>query len=205
MTNVFDHLQHAYQPLGTEASHHLDAEHISHEEMHPDSMAGSYTDFQPPHPPGPSESSDPFPAHHGPLCPRCGSRHTQPLHTGERWAGAVGTVAGAVHGGMRGYRGPGSVFGKTLGALGSVLGSGAGTELGLNAGYRIGALLGLGLGPVGRTVGGVAGAALGALIGGAAGCALGTRLGRAVDRTVLKNQRCLDCGHSFRAPADAVP
>lgn len=133
------------------------------------------------------------------VCPRCGSHHIRPLQTGDRLASAAGTLAGAVHGGLNGYRLPRLLFGETV--VGAI-GSGAGAELGMVAGKRIGVLLGGPFGPVGMTAGRIAGATLGALVGGAAGCSLGSRLGRAVDQTVLKNHRCDDCGHRFRIGSD---
>jgi len=44
----------------------------------------------------------------------------------------------------------------------------------------------------------VAGAILGGLSGGIAGCAVGAALGEAVDDALLRNRRCLGCGHTFR-------
>ncbi len=52
-------------------------------------------------------------------------------------------------------------------------------------------------GPAGSVFGTIAGAALGALFGAAFGCEVGAALGEVVDRNILENCCCSDCGHTF--------
>jgi phage tail tape-measure protein len=77
------------------------------------------------------------------------------------------------------------------GAIGAIAGSTSGIALALT-GMEIG-LLG---GPVGAVLGGMAGVVIEGIVGGATGCAAGSKLGAAIDRNILHNQLCLDCGHT---------
>lgn len=42
-----------------------------------------------------------------------------------------------------------------------------------------------------------AGMVIDGIIGGATGCAAGARLGDSIDRNILHNCQCRDCGHVF--------
>ncbi|MDE2422427.1 MAG: hypothetical protein KGO49_14755, partial [Gammaproteobacteria bacterium] len=48
-------------------------------------------------------------------------------------------------------------------------------------------------------VGSLAGAVLGGLIGGGSGYAAGAALGEAIDRHILDNYHCIDCGYNFNS------
>jgi uncharacterized membrane protein len=52
-------------------------------------------------------------------------------------------------------------------------------------------------GPAGSLLGAISGAVLGGLAGGVGGCAIGAELGRCLDRHILANNLCLDCGYRF--------
>lgn len=109
---------------------------------------------------------------HGPwspiACPKCQSVHTDAKHWGRQACGALGGIAGAYRGGV---------------------GAWSGMEIGSSVGWL--------LGPGGATVGGITGAIFGALLGCAAGGTLGAKVGQLIDQQILKNYRCLDCGHHF--------
>lgn len=81
-------------------------------------------------------------------------------------------------------------------AIGALAGIGV-SLAGSLRGARIGASIGMIGGPIGASLGGVAGAILDALTNGAAGCATGITLGQIIDRTMLKNHKCHQCGHVF--------
>lgn len=102
------------------------------------------------------------------VCPLCKSDRIETGHIATKLGGTIGTIAGA---------------GVSI----------ASSISGARAGAAVGALGG----PFGMAVGGVAGAILGALASGAAGCTTGIALGQIVDRTVLDNHVCKDCGHTF--------
>jgi hypothetical protein len=78
------------------------------------------------------------------------------------------------------------------GAIGAIAGSTSGIALALT-----GAEIGLLAGPVGVMLGGMAAVIIEGIVGGATGCAAGSKLGAAIDRNILHNQLCLDCGHTF--------
>ncbi|MBV8618870.1 MAG: hypothetical protein JOY84_08415 [Curvibacter sp.] len=124
----------------------------------------------------------PFPheAAHRPACPFCGSRRVQTRDLARRVCAALGILAGA------------------LGGAASAL---TGAELGAELGALAGTLSG---GPPGAALGLVSGAVIGALVAAAAGCAAGAELGSSIDRRVLQNVRCLDCGHVFSLPDPAA-
>lgn len=94
---------------------------------------------------------------------------------------------------------------QALSFAGTVGGAASGAT-GTIAGAEIGSTLGIIGGPVGRGLGAVAGAAVGALLGALTGHLTGSRIGRVVDRYLLDNLQCLDCGCSFSADcADPLP
>ncbi len=109
------------------------------------------------------------------LCPLCHSPQVVPRDLGKKTGAAIGTIAGAAGG-----------------ASGVLAGATSGAEVG----FVMGALAG----PAGVPVGTVTGAVIGALSGGIAGCAVGAALGEAVDESVLRNRRCLSCGHTYSVP-----
>lgn len=83
---------------------------------------------------------------------------------------------------------------------GCVIGAIAGMGVSLASyarGARIGSSIGMIGGPIGATLGGIAGAVLDAFASGAAGCATGITLGQIIDRTIMPNHKCHQCGHTF--------
>lgn len=78
------------------------------------------------------------------------------------------------------------------GALGAIVGTTGGVAAAV-AGAEVGALGG----PIGVLLGAAAGVVIEGIVGGATGCAAGSRLGDAIDRNVLHNRQCRDCGHVF--------
>lgn len=82
--------------------------------------------------------------------------------------------------------------------IGAIAGIGV-SVAGCIRGARVGSSIGLLGGPVGAAVGGIAGAVLDALASSAAGCATGITLGQIIDRTILHNNKCHHCGHTFNA------
>lgn len=107
-------------------------------------------------------------------CPACQSPRSTRRDTGKKACATIGTIAGAA----------GGISGALSGAI-------TGAEIGMAmAAAAVTATTPLGL---------VAGAVLGALSGGIAGCAVGAALGEAVDDVILRNRRCLGCGHTFSA------
>jgi len=42
-----------------------------------------------------------------------------------------------------------------------------------------------------------AGMVIDGIVGGTTGCAAGSRLGDSIDRNILHNRQCRDCGHAF--------
>ena len=101
-------------------------------------------------------------------CPTCHSQHIEKLDYAKKTGGAVGFVGGAASG--------------MAGALG---------------GARLGATVGLIAGPIGSGIGSIAGAILGGLMGGTAGGLTGAKLGQVIDKRLLDNNHCLNCGHTF--------
>jgi hypothetical protein len=87
---------------------------------------------------------------------------------------------------------------KTAGVIGASAGTYGGYAA-ATAGAQAGAALGIVAGPVGAAVGGISGALIGALLGGATGASAGVMLGDALDKRVLDNYHCLECGYSFSA------
>lgn len=102
-------------------------------------------------------------------CPSCGSDRVESNGIARRLFGTLGTVAGAANAASRTWAAV---------QLGGTMGAGA-------------------AGPPGAFIGAIAGAVIGALGGAATGCSVGARLGDIVDSRLLKNQRCLACGHRF--------
>jgi uncharacterized membrane protein len=78
------------------------------------------------------------------------------------------------------------------GVIGAIAGSISGIALALT-----GAEIGLRAGPVGAMLGGMAGVVIEGIVGDATGCAAGSKLGTAIDKNILHNQLCRDCGHTF--------
>lgn len=108
----------------------------------------------------------------GYFCPACQSRRVVDRDTAKKAGAAIGTIAGAA--------------GGISGALSGVI-----------TGAEVGVALGAVATPVVPPLGAVAGAVVGALSGGIAGCVVGASLGEAVDAAILRNRRCLACGHTF--------
>lgn len=104
-------------------------------------------------------------------CPACLSIRVTSLDTGKQSCAAIGTLAGAA------------------GALSAAL-----------SGAARGARVGICATPALPSLGAVAGAIVGGLSGGIAGCTVGAALGEAIDASILRNRRCLACGHRFSAP-----
>jgi len=103
-------------------------------------------------------------------CPVCQSDHVISKDLAQQALSFAGTVGGAASG-----------------ATGAI----AGAEIGSST-------LGIIGGPVGRGLGAVAGAAVGALLGALTGHMTGSRIGRVVDRHLLDNMQCRNCGLTFR-------
>lgn len=113
-----------------------------------------------------------------PTCPLCGGTQLQSRDLALRLCAALGALAGALGGAANAMAG--AEIGAELGAIGG----------------------GTAAGPPGAALGLISGAVLGALVAAAAGCAAGVELGSAIDRLVLHNVRCLNCGHAFSVTAD---
>ncbi|WP_336368085.1 hypothetical protein [Marinobacter sp. C2H3] len=107
-------------------------------------------------------------------CPNCLSQRIGKRNYGKKFAGVVGASAG------------------TYGGYAAA-----------TAGAHAGAKLGIVTGPGGATVGGLGGAVIGALLGGATGASAGVLLGDILDKRVLDNLRCLDCGYCFSTDPDS--
>lgn len=108
-------------------------------------------------------------------CPACQSRRTIARDIGKKACAAIGTVAGAA-GGISGAL-SGAITDAEIGLAMTVAAAAATTPFGI-----------------------VASAVLGGLSGGIAGCAVGAALGEAIDESILRNRRCLACGHAFSVP-----
>lgn len=67
-----------------------------------------------------------------------------------------------------------------------------------------GAEIGASIGMVASPLGGIAGGILGGLIGAATGGIAGSKLGEAVDKKVLNNYECLNCGYEFSASKNLI-
>lgn len=85
---------------------------------------------------------------------------------------------------------------KVCASIGTISGMTRGFNLALYS-SRAGASLGSIVGPFGTASGAIAGAVIGGLAGGVGGCLLGAQLGDRLDRQVLLNNHCQDCGHRF--------
>ena len=83
-------------------------------------------------------------------------------------------------------------------AFAGTVGGAASGATGAIAGAELGSTVGIIGGPIGRGVGAVAGAAVGALLGALTGHMTGSRIGRVVDRHLLDNMQCRNCGLTFR-------
>ena len=101
-------------------------------------------------------------------CPNCQSRQITKRHYGKKAGGMLGAAAGAS--------------------------TGAATASG---GAQIGSTIGMAAGPLGSAVGGVAGAVIGGLFGAVAGGTVGSKAGEFVDKKILDNYECLNCGYVF--------
>lgn len=110
-------------------------------------------------------------------CPRCGSTRVETRDRARRVAGGLGALAGALNKIPTPWRDP-------VGWLSNVGPSAA-----------LVAIPGVPLRAKAR-------AALYVFAGAAAGCAAGAALGTLLDANVLKNRRCLACGHKFSEPGD---
>jgi len=121
----------------------------------------------------PSPDHEPLAQSRDFVCPACNSRRTVPRDIGKKACAAIGTAAGAA------------------GGISSTLPSAiTGAEIGVAMAATAAASTLLGT---------VAGAILGGLSGGIAGCVVGAAFGEAIDDAILRNRRCLACGHSFSA------
>ncbi|KMQ76401.1 hypothetical protein [Marinobacter subterrani] len=107
-------------------------------------------------------------------CPNCLSRRIGKKNYGKKAAGLVGASAGT--------------FGGYSAAT---------------AGVHAGVKRGIVAGPGGATVAGIGGAVIAALLGGASGASAGVILGEILDKRVVDNLRCLDCGYSFSTDPDS--
>lgn len=103
-------------------------------------------------------------------CPKCGSHQIEIRNFATKAGCAIGALAG----------------------IGITIASSA-------RGARVGASIGLIGGTVGSALGGIAGAVLDALANAAAGCATGITVGKIIDNTLLLNNKCHHCGHTFNA------
>lgn len=105
-------------------------------------------------------------------CPACQSPRVVDRDTAKKACAAIGTIAGAA----------GGISGSLSGAI---------------TGAKVGVALTAAALPAAPPLGAVAGAVVGALSGGIVGCVVGASLGEAVDAAILRNRRCLACGHTF--------
>ena len=105
------------------------------------------------------------------VCPKCGSPSIETKNHATRIGGVLGTCAGV---------------------MGSLSGAAERTSVGAAIACRATA-------PATPLVS-ITATILDALAGGAMGCATGAALGRVVDGTVLNNQLCHRCDHSFQIP-----
>lgn len=110
-------------------------------------------------------------------CPDCGATRIESRHLARRILGTLGCAAGAAGAASRTW---------------------ASVELGIAVGTGTAGPPGA---VIGAAVGAIAGTVLSALGGAAAGCSLGVRLGDIADTHVLKDLRCLACGHCFSRTA----
>ncbi|CAL60889.1 conserved hypothetical protein; putative membrane protein [Herminiimonas arsenicoxydans] len=123
------------------------------------------------YPHDPEEPIEAFPPYSASeACPQCGSHQIETRNFATKAGCAIGAIAG---------------IGVTIASC--------------TRGARVGASIGLIGGPIGATLGGVAGAVLDALANAAAGCATGITLGQIIDRTILLNNKCHHCRHTFNA------
>jgi ribosomal protein L40E len=105
-------------------------------------------------------------------CPHCGSNDVRVIPQAKQSGSTIGSIAGAA-------------FGLS----------------GLVRGARTGMTVGAIAGPAGVLAGGVGGALLSAFMGGSAGYALGGAIGDQVDKRMLRNHVCDECGALFK-PGD---
>lgn len=110
-------------------------------------------------------------------CPNCSASRIESRHLARRILGTLGCAAGAAGAASRTWA---SV------ELGIALGTGTAGPPGA---------------VIGAAVGAIAGTVLSALGGAAAGCSLGVRLGDIADTHLLKDLRCMACGHCFSRTA----
>ncbi len=110
---------------------------------------------------------------HFSACPKCGSHNSVSMHRAKKFGGMVGMIGGGMSGAS-----------------------------GMWAGAKTGVILGAGLSQIVPTsppypLSLLAGAVLGGLAGAAAGGLAGAKLGQEIDRHLLDNCQCLDCGYAF--------
>lgn len=110
-------------------------------------------------------------------CPLCGNTHVESRNRARRVAAALGALAGGLNKIPTPWRDP-------LGWLSHVAPSVAMVVV------------------PGVPLSAKARAALYVVAGATAGCAAGATLGTLLDANVLKNYRCLVCGHKFSEPAN---
>jgi phage tail tape-measure protein len=109
-------------------------------------------------------------------CPHCGSQNIHPSSQAKESGSALGGLAGIAYGLSSLFRGA-----------------------------RAGAALGCATGPAGITIGGVVGAVVSAVLSGTAGYAVGGIFGNQLDKRLLRNHGCDDCGGVFKVEQVAVP
>lgn len=110
-------------------------------------------------------------------CPRCGNTHVETRNRARRVVAALGALAGGLNKIPTPWRDP-------VGWLSHV-----------GPSVAMVAVPGVPLSARAR-------AALYVVAGATAGCAAGAALGALLDANVLKNHRCLVCGHKFSEPGD---
>jgi predicted lipid-binding transport protein (Tim44 family) len=121
------------------------------------------------YPHDPDEPIEAFPPYSSSeFCPRCSSHQIETRNYATKTGCAVGAIAGISL----------SIASYARGA-------------------RVGSSSGMFGGSLGIALGGIAAIVLDALASGAAGCTTGITIGQIVDRTLLRNHKCHQCGHTF--------
>jgi hypothetical protein len=109
----------------------------------------------------------------GVICPNCHHEDWRNRNLARRVGGTVGAVAGAASG-----------------------------VSGILAAARVGMIVGAVAGPAGSVMTAIAAATLRGIVGGTIGCEVGTALGGLIDKHVLENDCCRNCGYPH-GPAHA--
>jgi hypothetical protein len=106
------------------------------------------------------------------ICPHCHSKDVRAKNLARRVGGTVGALAGAASG--------------VSGILGAA---------------RLGLVIGAPAGPVAAVLTAIASATLRGIVGATIGCEVGTVLGGLIDKYVLENDACSNCGSSVKRGA----